>query len=199
MKDTIKKESFRGLYKGLLSPVIGEMAISCCFFGFYGMIKDHLGQETVTKSLISGAITGAIISSFVTPVELVKIRLQINTDPVNHKNYKGLSHTVKEIVQSKGGVKNLYHGLSATLVREVPFTASYFVTYEYFKKLFHKHNASFGQELFNSTISGGLSGMVSWGIAYPADVLKSIIQSKPEKTTMWGETQRLYKSEGIKR
>lgn len=180
----------------MTSPVLGEMFVSCFFFGFYSVIKEKFGEESFFKSLSAGSITGVIITSIVTPVELIKIRLQVNTDPVHHQNYKGLGKTIKEVISSKGG---LYKGFNATLLREVPFTASYFVTYEYLKKFFHKKNSTFFDELKNSIISGGLTGMISWSIVYPADVLKSVIQAKPNHVNIFNEAERIYKKEGIKR
>ena len=58
----------------------------------------------------------------VSPVELIKIRLQINT-----KQFQGFTNCLKETINEKGGIKNVYHGFSSTLAREIPFNIIYFI------------------------------------------------------------------------
>lgn len=71
-------------------------------------------------------------------------------------------------------IKAIYH--RATLARDIPGSAAYFVGYEYFYQLM-KNN---GYSLTSSALfAGGMAGVSMWSIAIPPDVIKSRIQSAP--------------------
>jgi solute carrier family 25 (mitochondrial carnitine/acylcarnitine transporter), member 20/29 len=59
LKKTMKKErGIRGLYKGMLSPLLGEMGNLAILFGVYGNVKHYFPQEGITGTAISGSIAG---------------------------------------------------------------------------------------------------------------------------------------------
>jgi solute carrier family 25 (mitochondrial carnitine/acylcarnitine transporter), member 20/29 len=84
----------------------------------------------------------------------------------------------------EGGIKSLYRGTmydlnsknSATLARDVPGSAAYFVGYEYFYRLMKQEGYSLTA---SALFAGGMAGVSMWSIAIPPDVVKSRIQSSP--------------------
>ena len=59
LKKTVQKErGIRGLYKGMFSPLIGEMGNLAILFGVYGNIKPYLPEEGISGVAISGAVAG---------------------------------------------------------------------------------------------------------------------------------------------
>jgi solute carrier family 25 carnitine/acylcarnitine transporter 20/29 len=208
LRETVQRESARGLYKGLLSPVVGEMAIACSIpnhvsyilvmFGVYGIIKERMDDQHMGHIALSGAMTGMAISALVSPVELIKIRLQMNTDAVRSNKYVGLRGTISEVVKSHG-VKGLFLGFWSTVIREVPLTATYFLSYEIAKRYFHVENPTFMSDVWSATISGGIAGTTAWVCAYPTDVLKSTIQAnKHENLTITQGIKHIYRTRGLK-
>lgn len=188
----LKEENgVRGLFKGLLSPLLGEMGNLAVVFGIYGNLKKYVSQDDYIGIAISGLIAGVTAVSVVVPVELVKIRVQTNS-----KEFKGFYGCLREILQQPGGMKNLYHGLSVTLVRDIPFNVSYFVSYEYIKNQISKRTGKVSTTEY--LLSGGLAGMCAWAIIYPTDILKSIIQAETKKIKILPETKRIYQTEGIR-
>lgn len=125
----------------------------------------------------AGAFSAFPTTIITTPMERVKVVLQ--TQEQTGKKYSGMFDAAKAIWKD-GGIRSLYRGTVATLARDVPGSAAYFVSYEYFHRLLKKDNESLsiGAVLF----AGGMAGVAMWSIAIPPDVIKSRIQSAPAGT-----------------
>ena len=73
----------------------------------------------------------------------------------------------------------IYHGLGATLLRDVPFTAIQFTTYETIKAwiLSTHHQLSFAQEL----VTGAFAGILAGALTTPIDVVKTYLQTQSKR------------------
>jgi solute carrier family 25 (mitochondrial carnitine/acylcarnitine transporter), member 20/29 len=85
-------------------------------------------------------------------------------------------------ILSQGGVTGLYHGITATIIRNIPANACYFGFYELSKSVLIKE----GQEAtkLKLFLSGGIGGLAYWGLVYPLDFVKTTLQADailPEK------------------
>lgn len=83
----------------------------------------------------------------------------------------------------EGGLRSIFRGTGATLARDGPGSAAYFVSYESVKRLL----TPAGQDpadlnLLNVLLAGGSAGMAMWAIAIPPDVVKSRLQGAPHGT-----------------
>jgi solute carrier family 25 carnitine/acylcarnitine transporter 20/29 len=66
----------------------------------------------------------------------------------------------------EGGLASLYRGSIATLARDVPGSAAYFVGYEFFYQLLKpKNNES--MPIASVLFAGGMAGVSMWSIAIP--------------------------------
>ncbi|KAJ2579478.1 hypothetical protein EV177_010755, partial [Coemansia sp. RSA 1804] len=79
---TVRNEGILGLYKGMSSPLVGIAAVNSLLFWAYSYGKTlQTGSTAITPSLdqiaIAGAAAGAINSVLASPVELLKVRLQV--------------------------------------------------------------------------------------------------------------------------
>lgn len=93
------------------------------------------------------------------PAEQIKIRLQIDQG-------KATTVDIMRQILREGGVRGLFKGTGLTLMRDVPGSFFYFLTYEGIKRgLTEGINA----ELNPATIllAGGLAGMANWTVAIP--------------------------------
>ncbi|RRT45037.1 hypothetical protein B296_00035798, partial [Ensete ventricosum] len=130
---------------------------------------------------LSGVGTGALQSLILSPVELVKIKLQLQMTG-NRGGRIGPISVAKEIVK-KEGMKGIYRGLWITVLRDAPSHGVYFWTYEYAREQLHPGCRKTCQEsLGTMLVAGGLAGVASWICCYPLDVVKSRLQaqSKPQ-------------------
>lgn len=133
---------------------------------------------------LSGVGTGGLQTLILSPVELVKIRLQLQT--VGNRRYRsrrlGPIEMAREIIR-KEGVKGIYRGLAITILRDAPAHGVYFWSYEYAREKLHPGCRKKGQESLGTMLmAGGLAGVASWIFCYPLDVVKSRLQaqSRPE-------------------
>jgi len=120
--------------------------------------------------VLAGAGAGFCQVVATNPMEIVKIRLQVAGEQGQHRS---LVEVVKEL-----GLKGLYHGAGATLMRDVPFSMIYFSLYGRLKRYFTNENGhiSHAKILLSSTIAGVFGA----AIATPPDVIKTRLQVKPQ-------------------
>lgn len=121
---------------------------------------------------LGGVGTGAVQSLMLTPVELIKIRLQLQQS----KSKTGPISLAKSILKREG-LKGIYKGLTITVLRDAPAHGLYFWTYEYVRERLHPGCRKNGEEsLRTMLVAGGLAGVASWVACYPLDVVKTRLQ-----------------------
>lgn len=127
------------------------------------------------KELIAGSIVGVLNSLTVTPIELVKIKLQVNTMPTTNLSYQGFIPTVFDLWKNSRTylslISTFYNGYLMTLVREVPMCLLYFGVYRVIHDRFKDH------WIIGSLFAGGIAGSVAWASIYPIDCIKSVQQA----------------------
>ncbi|KAM8971950.1 LOW QUALITY PROTEIN: solute carrier family 25 member 48 [Pelodytes ibericus] len=167
---------------------------------------------------VASMLTGLISVGIGGPVDLVKIRLQMQTQPfissrkenvsMNHNSpmnqsqpaYKGSIHCVNSIIK-KDGFIGVYRGAGAMILRDVPGYCFYFIPYTYLCEwLTADHDTS--PSASSVWISGGVAGAISWGTATPMDVIKSRLQADGVYSKKYkGVTDCIlqsYRNEGLK-
>ena len=112
IKHTVETNGVMGLYRGLSSPLLGSMAENAVLFLSYGIFKNALGGvEAAAKGedlslfrlSLAGAGAGAVVPCVLTPVELIKCRLQVqNSINGNFRAYKGPVDCIIKTVQREG-------------------------------------------------------------------------------------------------
>lgn len=161
----------------------------------------RVGFPLLGASLLAGASARAISASLVTPLELLRTRLQAsNTHHAFTSVVQPLLHEVQQ-----NGVSVLWRGLSATLWRDVPFSAIYFAGYEGGKHLFTggglgaNKAAGFWNEFAVSFFVGAGSGSVAAVLTHPFDVLKTRLQAENavvERSSVRAALKALVRDEG---
>ena len=167
----------RGLYKGMLSPMAGVGIINAIIFG----VQAHalrLLEPSLSSHCIAGSIAGAVQSIVCCPMELAKTRVQVQTSAGKRElRYSGSIDCLRKTFH-KNGIAGCYRGMTLTLIRETPSFAIYFGTFEVFCNLLTPK----GQNIdcigpLSLLLAGGMSGISSWVLTYPIDVIKSRFQA----------------------
>ncbi|XP_054156847.1 mitochondrial ornithine transporter 1-like [Oppia nitens] len=183
IKQTIKKDSWRGLYAGTGPALAASLSENSVLFGAYGLCQQmvcHLRQTTSCQP-IDYAIAGffaAFFSSFaLCPTELIKCKLQALRE-TGLNTHIGPIQLTRQILQVEG-IAGMYRGLTATIAREMPGYFCFFGGYELAKKFLLVNTEptdvkSLG--LLKTTIAGSFGGMCLWSAIFPIDVVKSRIQ-----------------------
>lgn len=133
---------------------------------------------------LGGTAAGAIQSLIMSPVELVKIQLQLQskTNQCNNQatRLKGPIDVTRRIFRQEG-LRGIYRGLTITVLRDAHSHGLYFWVYEYTKEQLHPGCRKNGQESYQTMlVAGGLAGAVSWISCYPLDVVKTRLQAQSE-------------------
>ncbi|KAK7866013.1 hypothetical protein R5R35_008528 [Gryllus longicercus] len=180
-KKTLAAEGIRGLYKGMGAPFVIVVPIfSIRFFGF-GIAKKIQNYQNAPLSLPqlygTGALSGLFTTVAMTPGERVKCLLQIQRLEKGPPKYSGPTDVIKKLYE-EGGIRRVYKGTGATLLRDIPSTGMYLMTYESLKRKFTPQEPDAGGPSAGHTIlAGGLAGVAYWTVGIPADVLKSRVQA----------------------
>ncbi|KAF1992150.1 mitochondrial carrier [Aulographum hederae CBS 113979] len=238
-KQSLRKDGFSGLYRGITAPLIGAAVETSSLFFSYRLAQDLL-QSTIlppTKPLpmsallVCGGASGAFTSLLLTPIELIKCKMQvpIETSSPIHRRPGILSHITS--VYRHHGLAGFWHGQLGTLIRETGGSAAWFGSYEGMSVLFRQlrdqrssipptsASASAGPTtsaspttskdaplpIYQQMASGAIAGMSYNFLFYPADTIKSRMQTEEvgkgnarARATFWGVGKAVWRQHGIR-
>ena len=144
IKDIIVKESPFAFYKGLTSPLVNMPIINSIVFSSYSLALSQLNTMPKTsdysqdsKIILSSMFAGFINSFISVPMELFKIKLQIQKDGV--KLYNGNIDLARKLYRVSG-IKGLYQGFYLASFNNTISYAAQFYTYYTCIKYFLKQN-----------------------------------------------------------
>ncbi|KAH8366280.1 hypothetical protein KR200_000337 [Drosophila serrata] len=187
---TIKTEGVRGLYKGMSAPLTGVAPIFAMCFAGYTLGKrlqqrDEDARLSYPQIFVAGSFSGLFSTLVMAPGERIKVLLQTQEATGGQRKYNGMIDCAGKLYK-EGGVRSVFKGSCATMLRDLPANGLYFLVYEYIQDV-AKSTSPTGQISTASTIlAGGVAGMAYWIFGMPADVLKSRLQSAPEGTYKHG-------------
>ena len=160
----------------------------------------------LVASLVSGAGARSISATLVTPLELLRTRLQASHGPSSFQSV--IQPLYREVQQH--GLRVLWRGLSATLWRDVPFSAIYFAGYEGGKVLFtgagfgESPSSTFWHEFGVSFTVAATSGCVAAVATHPFDLVKTRLQAEHENRharvssrSLFHTLRRMFAAEGV--
>eukprot|EP00002_Diphylleia_rotans_P036515 TRINITY_DN8054_c0_g1_i1.p1 TRINITY_DN8054_c0_g1~~TRINITY_DN8054_c0_g1_i1.p1 ORF type:complete len:311 (+),score=52.66 TRINITY_DN8054_c0_g1_i1:43-975(+) len=210
-----KTEGIRGLWRGIGPTLFGVIPHRSVYFASYDALKSLFNNTSIAGTsyvhLISGFLAGAISSSVMNPVWLVKTRLQLqtNNNPIaattnrSMVNYASAFDAIKRI-HAEEGIKGFYKGLSASYLGNLE-GAVQFAMYEYLKKKFQErflHEPGYAH-LFLMASFGKFCACIS---IYPHEVLRTRLREqrqpengKPHKYhNIFQATRIIAREEGIR-
>jgi len=183
---TIKWEGLSGFYKGMFSPLGGQMifrSISFSSFSFFSSLE--LSADSTRRYFIAGALTGLCISVVEAPIDLLKTKLQIQVfqnklNPSFRVEYSTVRQCALYTYRTNG-ISALWQGWRATAIRNIPANALFFPINEIVKEkiALRKGIAVAKLELSDKLLAGACAGISYWVGTYPLDVIKGRIQAMP--------------------
>lgn len=193
----------RGFYQGITSPLFGASLENATLFVAYNQTSNYLNKNTNVSDLnniiISGAVAGSFASFVLTPVELIKCKLQVanlkNKLPGAVQTTTKIIPTLTNVLKSKG-VMGLWQGQSSTFIRESFGGVAWFATYELMKaKLKERHPHDKDNKTWELLVSGASAGLAFNASIFPADTVKSIMQT--EHTTIKNAILKIITKYGV--
>ncbi|XP_047334540.1 mitochondrial thiamine diphosphate carrier 2-like [Impatiens glandulifera] len=141
----------------------------------------------------AGALSGAISRTVTSPLDVIKIRFQVQLEPTTtqvllHKNifgpskYTGMVQASKDIFKEEG-LRGFWRGNVPALLMVMPYTAIQF-TVLHKLKTFAAGSSKTADHIhispYISYISGALAGCAATVGSYPFDLLRTILASQGE-------------------
>ncbi|KAJ9110968.1 hypothetical protein QFC20_002734 [Naganishia adeliensis] len=198
-RQTVAKEGFFALYKGMASPLLGIAAVNSLLFTAYGVTRRIISPYpdlTMGQIAMAGAGAGAINAVLASPVELFKIKMQgqvmLPTDKTilqyGGADDKKLGAVVKDTYRQWGFKNGIMRGYWVTVAREIPAYAGFYTGYEFTKRRLEKQTSGpFGPgSMLTYVTAGATGGICYWLACYPLDVVKSKVQLAARPPTPGG-------------
>ncbi|XP_038047820.1 mitochondrial uncoupling protein 3-like [Patiria miniata] len=178
----IRQEGPRSLYNGLVPGLQRQMCFASVRIGLYDSVKQlytgYMGMHIVTR-ILAGITTGALAVSLAQPTDVVKVRMQAQTniDPTKPKRYTGAVHAYRTIARTEG-VRGLWKGTMPNITRNAIVNASELVAYDMIKERILKTGLL--ADMFPlHFISAFGAGFVTTCVASPVDVVKTRYMNSP--------------------
>ena len=198
MKDTLRKEGLRGLWKGNLINCLRVSPQMAVTFSVFNFAQQNIFSLLPTKyqhynNFLSGAVGGAVSMTTIYPLENIRSRLTLQT---NNSHYNGILDVLK-----RTSIRELYAGLRMSIIGFAPYTALSFGFYHWFKDMFSNAYKWTGSTAH--LMSGGLSGLVAVTIVYPTDLIRRRLQlqgfdpSVPKYDGIIDSIRKIYACERI--
>eukprot|EP01104_Vermistella_antarctica_P000717 TRINITY_DN1083_c0_g1_i3.p2 TRINITY_DN1083_c0_g1~~TRINITY_DN1083_c0_g1_i3.p2 ORF type:complete len:343 (+),score=33.91 TRINITY_DN1083_c0_g1_i3:143-1171(+) len=208
LKDTIRNEGILAVYKGAKTPLLLIPALNMFGFGIYsnalrriqagnvncedtgsGGVKKKLGvfnSETYFGRLpgqaaLAGFVSGLSTTVIVSPIELVKARLQTQYGKKGDKlMYRGPIDVVVKTVKAEG-IRGMYRGYPLLCTAYAPGVAIWFWTNEVVRRMLTGEEQPDAAKLSTWSIlfAGGTAGVVAYGVIFPVDLLRARYQTAP--------------------
>jgi solute carrier family 25 S-adenosylmethionine transporter 26 len=168
----IKAGGGRALYSGVWGNLVGVAPASAVFMAVYEPVKQAVmrsqpADRAFLGPLSAGVAAGLASSVIRVPTEVVKTRMQ--TGEFTH------AFTALKTIVAREGARGIFAGYGSFLLRDLPFDAIEFVTYEQLKKGYKSAVLKDERDLNSAehSVFGAGAGAATGLLTTPLDVLKT--------------------------
>ncbi|KAF8392529.1 hypothetical protein HHK36_022872 [Tetracentron sinense] len=130
----VKTEGIRAMYLGLAPALTRSVIYGGLRLGLYEPSKYAcewaFGSTNILLKIASGAFSGAFATALTNPTEVIKVRLQMNSNFI-----KGGAIGEMCRISSEEGIKALWKGVGPAMARAAALTASQLATYDESKRV----------------------------------------------------------------
>ncbi|EWY91223.1 hypothetical protein FOYG_08401 [Fusarium oxysporum NRRL 32931] len=166
-------------------------------------------RETISQPVIAafcaGGVAGAVSRTVVSPLERLKILMQIQS--VGRDAYKLSVGKALSKMWREEGWRGFMRGNGTNCIRIVPYSAVQFSSYNFYKRNIFESYPGADLAPITRLICGGIAGITSVFLTYPLDIVRTrlSIQSasfaelgnRPDQLPgMWTTLVQMYKTEG---
>jgi len=198
----VRTEGVTSLWSGLPPTLALTVPATVIYFTMYEQIKQKIelqrkrGVENEVASdgdipkwvpLVSGCLARCSAVTLVNPLELVRTKIQSQKMP-----WPEVINCLKDLI-SRRGYRGLWNGYTATLMRDVPFSAMYWPLLEQGRSFFNQYTSHRDSFLVHFG-SGAYAGAVASTLTLPFDVVKTIKQIEISEKDMLRGKSVTYRS-----
>ncbi|XP_064643524.1 probable mitochondrial glutathione transporter SLC25A40 isoform X2 [Lineus longissimus] len=198
-----RAEGIGSLWSGLPPTLVMAVPATVIYFTSYDQIKYTMGfregqREKLWIPAIAGSVARVFAASVISPIELIRTKMQST-----QLSYSDIGVAVRDAV-SHGGIRSLWSGLGPTILRDVPFSAIYWLGFEAMKS-YSAENEKRELTFTQNFMAGATSGTIAAILTLPFDVVKthrqielgeaSLTDKKTTRST-WLMMRNIYRSQG---
>jgi len=167
-------EGIRGFYRGLGANLIGVTPEKAIKLAVNDQAREYFqgadGSIKLQHEIASGAMAGFLQVAATNPMEIVKLRLQLQSQ-LPKEMQVGMVGVVKDL-----GLSGLYRGVLATWARDIPYSMIFFPVYANAKVALSDENGE--TTMLKNLACGTIAGSTAAGIMTPSDVVKTRFQQQ---------------------
>lgn len=180
-----QREGITSLWSGLAPTLLLALPATIAYFVTYEQLRvklkdlfsPSLHEQPIWIPLISGSVARIGAVTLVSPLELIRTKMQSEK-----MSYFEMNQALKSLVQYHG-VSGLWKGLMPTLLRDVPFSGIYWVSYEQLKASYiRRHHYTRQPSLLHNFLFGSLAGGLAALVTTPFDIVKTLRQINVAET-----------------
>ncbi|EPS69201.1 hypothetical protein M569_05566, partial [Genlisea aurea] len=175
LQSILKTDGLRGLYRGIGAMGLGAGPAHAVYFSVYELCKKSFSGGDPGNHVAhaaSGVCATVASDTVLTPMDMVKQRLQLGNSP-----YKGVWDCVRRVARDEG-MGAFYASYRTTVLMNAPFTAVHFATYEAAKRGLTEvsPDAVSDETLAVHATAGAAAGALAAVLTTPLDVVKTQLQ-----------------------
>ncbi|KAB8200709.1 mitochondrial carrier domain-containing protein [Aspergillus parasiticus] len=172
---------------------------------FVGKLKGRIA-EPVVAAFVAGGVAGAVSRTIVSPLERLKILLQIQS--VGREEYRLSIWKALVKIGKEEGWRGFMRGNGTNCIRIIPYSAVQFGSYNFYKR-FAEPTPDAELSPVRRLICGGAAGITSVTITYPLDIVRTRLSIQSASFAalgqrngsgklpgMFGTMVLIYKTEG---
>lgn len=194
--NVIRTEKLLGLWKGV-SPSFARCVpgVGLYFSSFFSLKQRFFSERgpSALESVCLGAGARTVAGVCMLPVTVVKTRFESG-----RYSYSSVSGALLSMYRTEG-LRSLFSGLTATLLRDAPFSGIYVMFYTQSKKSLPPELVSAPCAPLLNFSCGIFAGVLASLVTQPADVVKTRVQVSPGK---FGGTKEaivyIFRTDGVR-
>lgn len=132
----------------------------------------------IAPKLVAGGLSCMLISGILSPMDVIKVRLQTQAPPPAVPKYLGFTHAFRTILREEGYRRGLMRGFTASMMREASYSSLRMGLYDMIKIMLASPNT--GKDdftLVQKIAAGCISGATGSVVATPTDLVKIRFQA----------------------
>ncbi|KAI9766869.1 MAG: hypothetical protein M1835_007125 [Candelina submexicana] len=226
-QQSFRQDGFLGLYRGISAPLAGAAIETSSMFlsnALQAVILPSKEPLPLSALVVCGGAAGAFTSYLLTPIELIKCKMQVPSQQSSTmKRAPGPLILITSVYRHEG-LRGFWRGQLGTLIRETGGSAAWFGSYESVSAMFRRFVESpsrsrkgFNDEntplatrsplpVYQQMLAGAVAGMSYNFLFYPADTIKSVMQTEEigliapisQKKTFLSVGRALWMQQGLK-
>ncbi|RWA11071.1 hypothetical protein EKO27_g4035 [Xylaria grammica] len=163
-------------------------------------------SQPVVAAFCAGGVAGAVSRTVVSPLERLKILLQVQS--AGHNEYKLSVGKALGKMWKEEGWRGFMRGNGTNCIRIVPYSAVQFGSYNLYRRQFFEREPGTIMSPIERLFCGGIAGVTSVFFTYPLDIVRTRLSiqtasfaalgevPKDKLPGMWSTMMSMYKSEG---